>query len=317
MKQLFLIMMMLVLACSPTSQKSKKSNPTEEASGETSEKSEKTEKSSDKAPAAIDLASRLEIQGSLIVYDVNQKSLVETDLSSKVWAAKTKKEKGKKAASVILDKVWSTGNSTTGKIYVRQIWSELQDGNLGLKLEQYENAEKESSGEAKLTHLLKTDDVVIKDFVSVSIPAVSAKDGMKVLIKLSPGLREKEKTIKPEDFPIILKDAVISEKPDVLWAEDVDAIGKYVQIKTHRGTLLLSYNEFKGSQKMGSAMESKMELKGEVPNEVVITSAEALLPKRVKFAVYGMYLPKNKTKSAASFRVEDSNDEEKFLKKIE
>lgn len=114
-------------------------------------------------------------------------------------------------------------------------------------------------------------------------------------------------------MPIAGTGVSISDNQGYLWAEGLEINGKYTGVKSHRGTLAISYVPFEGAKEIGFAEGNKITLNMDKKFQISLKASTSFLPAGVTAKVYAVYLPEKKSKGFNSVHSFDSNKEDRFL----
>jgi len=213
---------------------------------------------------------------------------------------------------------WSVKVSDFPQIAIVHKWVVSPDGQIKTNIRQYDSMTPgRDDKEVKLGKLIREEDKVIKDLAPITWNAVN-KDGTQLVVRFVPSIREKE---DPEhdisDFPITGSHIVIFDNQGRTWTEPIDNIGsKYVAFTTFRGQIAVSYYQFPGSKKIGTAKGNVMELEPEKNLKIRFSSGTPFLPGEMSANVYGRYDSAKKTSRLSSTHIMTSNKELRFLEAL-
>jgi len=141
----------------------------------------------------------------------------------------------------------------------------------------------------------------LADFNSISWESESSSKG-RVVTRFTPMFADDSDPLKLTYSPLSLSNLLISDNSGEVWQEGSSAAGEVVKFENWKGTLFVSFVEFKGSTELGTAKEGLIEMKLSDKLTVRIRSEKPILGAGITAKVYGWYSPKRKTVS----RIADS-----------
>jgi hypothetical protein len=252
--------------------------------------------------SAQDIKERLQLNADIYMVDASGKKVLSGPSSVNYWRANA--EKGAVSGD------WSTQNED-GLIAFRYHWHVEDDSSIKVLLEEYAiTSEHRENPEYK--NLLEKKEFILENFEPVVWKVKNIKD-KNYIVRFIPSLREVSTPISVESLPIAATGVSISDNQGYLWAEDLEFSGKYTGVKSHRGTLGMSYVPFEGAKEMGFAEGNKIILNVDKKFQVTLKAATSFLPAGVTAKVYAIYLPEKKSKGFNSLHSFDSNKEDRFL----
>jgi len=249
-----------------------------------------------------DVRDRLQLNADIYLVDASGKKVLSGPSRTNYWRVDA--EKG------TIDGDWSVQNED-GLIAFRQHWQVENDGTMKISLEEYAiTSEHRENPEYK--NLLEKKEFVLENFEPIVWKVKAIKD-KSYIVRFIPSLREVSNPISVDNLPIAATGVSISDNQGYLWAEDLEFSGKYSGVKSHRGTLGMSYVPFEGAKEMGFAEGNKIILNVDKKFQITLKAATSFLPAGVTAKVYAVYLPEKKSKGFNSLHSFDSNKEDRFL----
>lgn len=175
------------------------------------------------------------------------------------------------------------------------------DTSMTLTVTEYAKAEYDpASGQTKKEGRGRTEKFDILNFQPVIwITKVDAEKSL--VTRFTPYVVDHSDSLKLSYTPMALTDVIVSDNGGKVWLEGVSALGEVVKLVSLKGTLYMSFTEFKGSIELGKAGGQLMELTLSDSEKVRIRSAKAILGEGFKAKVFGVYLPKLKAPGSASY----------------
>ena len=249
-----------------------------------------------------DIRDRLQLNADIYLLDASGKKVLSGPNRTNYGRADA--EKG------TVEGDWSTQNED-GLIAFRQRWYVENDGTIKVSLEEYAiTSEHRENPEFK--NLLEKKEFVLENFEPIVWKVKSIKN-KNYIVRFIPSLREISNPISVDNLPIAGTGVSISDNQGYLWAEDLAFNGKYSGVKSHRGTLGLSYVPFEGAKEMGSAEGNKIIITVDKKFQITLKAATSFLPAGVTAKVFAVFLPEKKSKGFNSLHSFDSNKEDRFL----
>jgi hypothetical protein len=278
------------------------------ATGAESTEKKPSEKPESQPLTAEDIRSRLEVKGEIFVLDQSGKKLIAVPAGYSNWRGN---------GTAPLESNWgSRGNY--GSIFLHQVWTTKPDGTISVLIEEYAREEEESKtgNFQKFAGLLKKSEFTIENFSSVTWKIQNIKD-KNVVVRLTPSLRVQLETIDIADLPIAGRDVMITDNKGFLWSQKSSFSGSYVALKTHRGTIAVSFRPFAGAKQIGEARENEINIK--LPNDISVSmrSETAFLPAEMGGKIYGLYISELKSDSPRGTHIWSSSTEEVLLRKLD
>jgi hypothetical protein len=267
-----------------------------------------SEKTETQPLTAEDIRNRLEVKGEIFVLDQSGKKLIDAPSGYSNWRGN---------GTAPLESNWgSRGNY--GKIFLHHVWTINPDGTISVLIEEYarEEDDPKTGNFQKFADLLKKSEFTVENFASVTWKIVNIKD-KNVVVRLTPNLRVQLKPTDIADLPIAGRDVMITDDKGFLWSQKSSFNGSYVALKTHRGTIAVSFRPFFGAKEIGEAREKEINIK--LPNDISVSmrSETAFLPADMGGKIYGLFIPELKSDSPRGTHIWSSSTEEVLLRKLD
>ncbi len=253
-----------------------------------------------------DIRDRLQLNADIYLMDESGKKIISGPSRTNYWRANVEKK--------TIEGDWSSGFED-GTILIRQNWSIGEDGKIKAKLEEYAVSNSSLGGSPEFKNLIEKKEFILENFSPVVWKVKNIKD-KNYIVRFIPSLREISHPISVDNLPIAATGVSISDNQGYLWVEDLEFNGKYSGVRSHRGTLGISYVPFKDAKEMGFAEGNKIILNVEKKFQITLKAATSFLPAGVTAKVYALYIPEKRNKSFNSVHSFDSNKEERFLSSI-
>ncbi len=255
--------------------------------------------------SAKDIRDRLQLNADIYLMDESGKKILSGPRNTNYWRPNV--EGGN------IESDWSTGNES-GMIAIRHHWSVEDDGTIKVSLEEYANMSESKEG-PEFKNSLEKKEFIIENFAPIVWKVKSIKN-KNYMIRFIPSLREISHPISVDNLPIAATGVSVSDNQGYLWVEDLEFNGKYTGVRSHRGTLGISYVPFKGAKEMGFAEGNKIILSIDKKFQITLKAGTSFLPAGVTAKVYALYIPEKKNKSFNSVHSFDSNKEDRFLSSV-
>lgn len=158
---------------------------------------------------------------------------------------------------------------------------------------------------------IKQESFEVKQFSSFSWLTQDEK-GNPLTVRFLPHLHELTEKPRSTDQLLYAPHLTIIDQNQEIWVDGIGFRGKYIKIETPKGTFLLSYLPFKGSQKIGSVDDKTIKAQFPRNTQLLLLSSEPFFVDRGTADVFGIYLPDQKTAKHHAI-VSVAGDEIKFL----
>lgn len=202
------------------------------------------------------------------------------------------------------------GHFNGNKLFIHDTWSVLDDGTIKVSIEEYSDEK-----DHKFLGLLQKKEWVLENFEPISWQS-QQKNPERLLIRFVPALREVARATSMDGVPLSGKDVIVTDSEGYLWADELQVSGKYAGFTSHRGTLVLSYQPFKGAQELGAAEGKDMDLKASKKLTIKLHSATDFLPAGLTAKVYGIFKSDKRSKKVNSVHSWGSDSEAKALDEL-
>ncbi len=203
-------------------------------------------------------------------------------------------------SKLFLESNWFyTHNLLKNPLAFHHLWTLDKFGRLTAVIKQYENM-KRGKREVLRTGLVREKKYELKLFETINWK-VPAKNGYAV-VRFTPNLIEQKVSRKLSQFPVMGESMMISDNRGNLWADYVTVNGEFVGIRTHQGTLYLSYRPFDGAKEVGTVSGSEMLLNFDKKLRLKIRSKGEFIPGGLEAPVYAFIKNKERSESPHSVR---------------
>jgi hypothetical protein len=256
-----------------------------------------------------DLIARLRIRADVLVMSDDGKRILELGEESHLFSGFTPEGK--------FQRDWTSESDRYGSFKIRHTWTIDSSGAVHVKLEEFSEMEVDSSTgqEKSLKNPIGTEEHDLVDFGTVTY-AVKANPGKKVMLRFVPEIGEDSRPETIGKFRINGNGVSIYDSEGVLWASDLDMNAAYLSVSTHRGTLILSYSPFKGSEPVGVANGKKITIRMKEYPRVTLQSETDFVPLGTNAQVFVKYLKGTRTAALNSVREHESSDEQRLLERM-
>jgi|GEM_PF-2239803 len=250
-----------------------------------------------------DLRERLTIQAEVYVTSSDGSQLIHDRQESRVWSLNGKNK---------FESVWISNSDVFGKFAIKQNWKLNEDNQLIATIEQFEVKKATTKdGTPTLGKIIKDYTFYIRNFSPVDL-TLNEFNNKRTIVVLTPVLHKKDKPYSINNFQLKAKKAIIADSKGKVWAQDLTFSGKYVSLKTHEGTLALSFFPFNGAKEVGVAEDGHISLSIGQKYRVNIVSSLPFTPTGNKITVYGAVNFKKRSKKIRSVHIQSSSDEKNF-----
>ena len=256
-----------------------------------------------------DVVARLRIRADILVMTDDGKRVAEVGDETRLFSGFSPDGK------YVRD--WSSENDRYGSFKLRHAWTVDPSGNLHVKFEEFSEEERDSkTGEPKeLKNPIGSEERDVIDFGAVLYP-VKATKGKRVVLRFTPELAPEAKPAPVGKLKLVGRGVAIYDAEGSLWASDLDLDAEYSAISTHRGTLILSYAPFRGSEPAGIASGKKIVLRMKDYPPVTLQSDRDFLPEGANARVFVKYLKGKRTSGLNSVRQYESSNEARILDRL-
>jgi hypothetical protein len=254
-----------------------------------------------------DLIRRLQLHAGVFVVSDDGKRLVSVPGEKRTLSGFSADGKFKRD--------WSSQSSDVGSFKLRHAWTIDPAGVVKVRFEEFAEEELDANGTPKdFKNLIHQEEREVQDFGAL-IYAVKGIRGKKVVVRFVPELAPDASAENIGAFRIFGKGISIYDSEGILWADDLEVAAQYVSFTTHRGTLLLSYRAFRGSEPAGVADGKKIVIRLKDYPKITLQADGDFVPAGMNARVYAKYVKDRRTDKLNSVRTQESSDEKKFLEK--
>lgn len=247
-----------------------------------------------------DLRSRLEMSAD--IYQVEGKKIISGP--ERTTLKKINSESGE------IDGNWGAGFSF-GDINLRYNYKVQEDGSIKATIEEFAKSDKEGN----FSGSLDKKEIVLENFEPIIWKVKNIKD-KNFVVRFILTVKEVSNPVAIEKIPISGTNMIVSDSAGYLWARNTSLDGNYVSVRTHRGTIAMSYVPFKGSKELGSAEGNEINLAIDKNFKIQVKSETSFLPAGMVAKVYAIYLPEVKSKGVNSINSSSSSHEDRFLERL-
>ena len=212
---------------------------------------------------------------------------------------------------------WSSNDPKFGKFKLRYEWTIDEKGALHVHFEEFSEEEIDSkTGFIKdFKNPIGQSDQDVIDFGPVLYP-VKSLHGKRVVLRFTPEISQDGPPEKIGKFKLMGHGISIYDSEGALWASDLELSSEYSAISTYRGTLVLSYSPFRGSEPAGVASGKRITLRMKDYPRVTLQSESDFVPEGMNARVFVKYLKDRRTAALNSTRQYDSSSEERLLERL-
>lgn len=253
-----------------------------------------------------DFVERFELKGEVFVTSKDGTELLYPVHELRLWRTH--------GSAPILSN-WSVQMKGRDSVHVQHEWKLLPGNRIEVRIEQFESMSSKMpvSSDVILGKRIKSEKFILKDFAPVSFVPTTPND--RIVMRLTPLLQDSKDLIDIKDVPIRLDQAIILDQDLHVWAKVGSMEGKYLHLKTHRGSVALSPYMFKGAKEIGYIQGNRMVIRdGKTELEVVNSAPFLSTSNRVR--LYGFINTKNRSEHPRSLYSGSSDDEVRFLQGV-
>ncbi len=256
-----------------------------------------------------DLVERFRVRGEALVMSEDGKHVLSPTGESRVLSGFNKDGK--------LKRDWSSNSTDYGSFKVRHEWTIDANGGIKVKIEEFSEEEMDSkTGVGRdFKNPIGSETVEITDFAPVNY-RVKGIPGKRVVIRFIPELSNDEKVDTIGKMKLMGKGVTIYDSEGAVWANELDFSETYTAITTHRGTLILSFTAFRGSEPAGIANGNKITLRMREYPRVILQGETDFVPPGMNARVFVKYLKERRTTSMNSVKLHEASDEQKLLERL-
>jgi len=247
-----------------------------------------------------DLRERLEMSAD--IYQVDGKKIVSGP--ERTTLKRTNSETGEIEGS------WSSGFNF-GDIILRYNYKVQEDGTIKATIEEFAKSDKDGN----FSESLDKKELVLENFEPIVWKVKNIKDKT-FIVRFILTVREISSPVAIEKIPVSGTNIMVTDSAGYLWSRNTNLDGNYISVRTHRGSIAMSYVPFKGAKEMGSAEGNEINLTVDKNFKIQVKSETAFLPAGMVAKVYAIYLPEVKSKGVNSINSSSSSDEGRFLERL-
>lgn len=213
-----------------------------------------------------------------------------------------------------LKKDWSSESPGIGAIRLRHEWTIGPTGALHVRFEEFSESEIDSrTGETRsFRNPLGAEERDVPD-LGVVLYSLKASGGKRLAVRFAPELAPEPKLDDFAKRKIAGRGISIYDTEGALWASEVEMGAEYSAISTYRGTMLLSYSPFKGSEAAGVASGKRITIRMKDYPRVTFQSETNFVPEGTHARVFVKYVKERRTAAMNSVKQIESSSEQRIL----
>ena len=256
-----------------------------------------------------DLIERIRIRADVLVMSDDGKHINEVGDETRLLSGFSPEGKFKRD--------WSSNSSNYGSFKLRHEWTVDEKGTVHVKFEEFSEEEIDSkTGLSKdFKNPIGKEEHDVVDFAAILYP-VKAIKGKRVVLRFIPEISPDFRAEKIGKFKLMGHGVSIYDAEGMLWASDLEMGAEYSAISTHRGTLVLSYAPFKGSEPAGVASGKRITIRMKDYPRVTLQSESDFVPEGMNARVFVKYMKERRTEALNSVRQHESSSEERMLDRL-
>jgi hypothetical protein len=252
-----------------------------------------------------DLRERLQVDGDITVSTADGTRLLYQSGEFRTWRIGGDQDK--------IESNWNYENFDGSlKISLKHVWTVGDDGVIRVHFQQFDSMKRVPGAKEALAYgrKLKDETIIVKDFSPVVFPVVES-GVQRVVVRFVPSLQKGHEAVGPTDMPVAIKQAVLTDSRNRVWADSVDVTAKFVALKSHLGAVAMSYFPFPGSREIGVAEGHQITVK-DGGSDLKILSATPIVAGNEKLKIYGWIDLRQRTERSKSVRINASSDSANF-----
>jgi len=257
-----------------------------------------------------EMCARMEVVAEVFTFDTSGKFLdkkkeYQRSSVSKPWSSISEKEKCSIGSG--WSSKWDDKMPTLALRYELELRKDLT---LELTIKQFSG----HGRQAQKDKPIKEEKFRVDNMKPVMWKSVLHKDPVYV-VRFTPNLSFREKPRDIGDMEISGRNIIITDKKGFVWTDEFSIKEKYISVKTHRGSVALSYLPFKGASLIGEAHSNVIWVEDEKGTSLKLTAENSFLPDGITGNVYGLFSRKT-TKKIGSVSAQSSDKEKEFVERI-
>jgi len=257
-----------------------------------------------------ELCARMELNVEAFAFGVNGKLLEKKKETQRVSSNKSWSSNGGKQC--IIETGWtSVWNEQDAPLALRFSLEAKANNVLELNVKQYEtNARYDSSEKPILEKTFRVDSMqsIMWESPLHKIP--------QLMVRFTPNISIRERPSDLDKLNIAAKEMIVTDQNGSVWMEDMSINGRYITIRTYKGSVALSYYPFPGAKVIGEASNKTMTLESPEGLRLKLRSQTPFLAQGLTANVYGLFSSK-KTLKPGSINSGATDKLEKFMKNLQ
>lgn len=255
-----------------------------------------------------DLVKRLRLRADVLVLGEDGKHLAAVGDETRVLSGFSADGKFKRD--------WSSNSTNYGSFKLRHEWTIDPTGVIHVKFSEFSEEDLDKTGVPKdFKNPIGGAEHDVVDFGAILYP-VKAIKGKRVVVRFIPELSADDRVETIGKFKLMGRGVSVYDAEGALWASDLELGAEYSAITTHRGTLLLSYSPFKGSEPAGVASGKRITLMMKDYPRVTLQSESDFVPEGMNARVYVKYMKDRRTTALNSVKLHESSNEKRILDRL-
>lgn len=251
---------------------------------------------------------KIEIQADLLVFNKTGTRLLFKSDEERKWRFGNDKP---------ITSYWNVVHKGLPTTALYHEWQFNAQGELQVKIRQYDTMTKNKDGTVKTGKLIQEKDYTIENMSAPSI-VLHQDDNRRIVAQFKIQIWSDENAVDIGKLGINSNRMTIYDNKGNVWASRLDnSTGNniYYSVTTHMGSVYLSYLPFEGAKKIGYAEKNRIRVE-QGSLKIAIESSEALLPRGVQANIYGMIDLNKRTDRLNQVRSNGSDKEASFLESI-
>lgn len=254
------------------------------------------------------LRYKLEIQGDLLVFNKSGTRLLFKVDEERRWRFGNEKP---------ITAYWNVTHKGLPTSSLYHEWQFTPQGELQLKVKQFDSLSRDRNGEVKTGKTLQEKDFVIENMTAPSI-VLHQDDKRRIVAQFKIQIWPDDAAEDIGKLAINSSRLTIFDTKGNVWASRLDnSTGNniYFGVTTHQGSVYMSYVPFEGAKKIGVAEKNRIRIdQGNM--KIHIESADMLLPRGIQANVYGFIDLNKRSERLNQVRSHGSDKEANFLENI-
>lgn len=251
---------------------------------------------------------KIEIQADLLVFNKNGTRLLFKSDEERKWRFGNEKP---------ITSYWNVVHKGLPTSALYHEWQFNPQGELQVKMRQYDSMSKNKDGTVKTGKLLQEKELTIENMAAPSI-VLHQDDNRRIVAQFRIQIWSDENAVDIGKLGINSNRMTIYDNKGNVWASRLDnSTGNniYYGVTTHMGTVYMSYLPFDGAKKIGFGEKNRIRVE-QGSLRIAIESNEAFLPRGVQANIYGVIDLNKRTDRLNQVKSNGSDKEANFLEAI-